>query len=415
MNIGKHINKDRVFVNNILITIFIGVIVNFLNYLFNIFLARNLDSTDFSVYNAAIGIITLIQIPAIAIQTAITKKVASNKNFNLERFKLHSTIQLGIVALVLSSIFFLLGDYISDIANIQTKYILPLTIVVFGAIVSPVAKGFLLGLERILAFNMVLLLETILKFALGFVAIYLATDISLPILAFALPPIFTLILILPFVKTGKEIHPKTELRLNYKNVSLIFLTFLLLNIPFTLDLILANPDVRASYGALSLMGKIVYFGAVTIASLMISKLANSKKQLRRKTLVISLAVSGLTGICISILYLIFTKEIVNIVFDGMYIEIVEYIVPYAIAMTIYALSYMVITSLLVDDSYLHIYFLLFLTVLQVILFRINNESLYDIFVNQLVIYGILGIFVFLILIFYIFKNNGKNPKREAQR
>ena len=99
----------------------------------------------------------------------------------------------------------------------------------------------------------------------------------------------------------------------------------------------------------------------------------------------------------------------------MYIEIVEYIVPYAIAMTIYALSYMVITSLLVDDSYLHIYFLLFLTVLQVILFRINNESLYDIFVNQLVIYGILGIFVFLILIFYIFKNNGKNPKREAQR
>jgi len=415
MNIGKHISKDRVFVNNILITIFIGVIVNFLNYLFNIFLARNLDSTDFSIYNAAIGIITLIQIPAVAIQTAITKKVASNKNFNLERFKIQSTIQLGVIAFVLSLIFYLLGDYISDIANIQTKYILPLTIVVFGAIISPVAKGFLLGLEKILAFNMVLLLETVLKFAMGFVAIYLATDISLPILAFVLPPIFTLILILPFVKTEKDTIPKSELKLNYRSISLIFLTFVLLNVPFTLDLVLANPEVRASYGALSLMGKIVYFGAVTIASLMISKLANSKKKLRRKTLIISLTVSGLTGIAVTFLYLIFTKEIVSIVFGGMYMEIVEYIVPYAMAMTVYALSYMVITSLLVDDSYIHIYFLLFLSILQVVLFRVNNESLYDVFVNQLVIYGILGIFVFLILIFYILKNNGKNYKREIKK
>jgi len=374
MNIGEHISKDRVFVNNILITIFIGVIVNFLNYLFNIFLARNLDSTDFSLYNAAIGIITLVQIPAIAIQTAITKKVASQKDFNLKKFKLKSTIQLTVIALIISLVFYLLGDFIADVANISTIYILPLTVVVFASIVSPIAKGFLLGLEKIFAFNMVILLETVLKFALGFLAIYLATGISLPILAFALPPILTLILILPFVKTGKNVLPTKEIQLDYKNISLIFLTFVLLNVPFTLDLILVNPEIRASYGALSLMGKIVYFGSVTIASLMISKLANSKKQLRRKTLVISLVVSGLTGICISLLYCMFPKLIVEIVFGGMYLEIVEYLVPYAILMTMYALAYMVITSLLVEDSYLHIYFLIFLTVLQTVLFNINNST-----------------------------------------
>ena len=413
MNIGEHISKDRVFVNNILITIFIGVIVNFLNYLFNIFLARNLDSTDFSLYNAAIGIITLVQIPAIAIQTAITKKVASQKDFNLKKFKLKSTIQLTVIALIISLVFYLLGDFIADVANISTIYILPLTVVVFASIVSPIAKGFLLGLEKIFAFNMVILLETVLKFALGFLAIYLATGISLPILAFALPPILTLILILPFVKTGKNVLPTKEIQLDYKNISLIFLTFVLLNVPFTLDLILVNPEIRASYGALSLMGKIVYFGSVTIASLMISKLANSKKQLRRKTLVISLVVSGLTGICISLLYCMFPKLIVEIVFGGMYLEIVEYLVPYAILMTMYALAYMVITSLLVEDSYLHIYFLIFLTVLQTVLFNINNSTLYDAFLNQVIIYGILSIFVFLILIFYIFKRNGKDFKRKV--
>ena len=409
MNIGEHISKDRVFVNNILITIFIGVIVNFLNYLFNIFLARNLDSTDFSLYNAAIGIITLVQIPAIAIQTAITKKVASQKDFNLKKFKLKSTIQLTVIALIISLVFYLLGDFIADVANISTIYILPLTVVVFASIVSPIAKGFLLGLEKIFAFNMVILLETVLKFALGFLAIYLATGISLPILAFALPPILTLILILPFVKTGKNVLPTKEIQLDYKNISLIFLTFVLLNVPFTLDLILVNPEIRASYGALSLMGKIVYFGSVTIASLMISKLANSKKQLRRKTLVISLVVSGLTGICISLLYCMFPKLIVEIVFGGMYLEIVEYLVPYAILMTMYALAYMVITSLLVEDSYLHIYFLIFLTVLQTVLFNINNSTLYDAFLNQVIIYGILSIFVFLILIFLYLQKKWERP------
>ena len=378
------------------------------------FLARNLESSDFSVYNAAIGMITLIQIPAVAIQTAITKKVASNRNFNLTKFKRDSTIQLILIALCVSLLFYLLGNQISAIANIPSKYILPLTVVVFGSIISPTAKGFLLGLEKILAFNIVTLVETVLKFVFGCIAIYLNTDVSLPILSFTIPSILTFMLILPFVKTGKDLLPKENIKLDYKNISLIFLTFVLLNIPFTVDLILVNPEFRPAYGALALMGKIVYFGSITIASVMLSRLANSKHSSRKKTLLISLLVSGFTGVCISVVYALFPNEIVDIVFKGQYLEIVGYIVPYSIVMIGYALAYMVITSLLVEDSYIHIYFLLLLSILQVILYRINNSSLHDAVNNQLVIYGILSIFVFLILIFYIFKKNAKNIKEKTK-
>lgn len=404
MNLGKHITADKGFINNILITIFFGIIVNLLNYLFSVFLARNLDTTNFGLYSAVLGIITLIQIPAIAIQTAITKRVASNRNFNLEKFKLKSTLQLTAIAVGISLIFLLLGDYISDIANISEKYIPILAFVVFGAIVSPVAKGFLLGLEKILSFNIVSLLETAFKFVFGFLAIYLDADITIIILAFALPSILTSIVVLPLTKTKSDIKPIKEIKLNYKQISLIFTTFFLLNIPFTLDLILVNPEIRASYGALSLLGKIVYFASITIASLMISKLANSKKHLRKKTLLISIVISALTGVAITGVYFIFSKQIVDIVFGGMYLDIIDYLAPYALAMTVYAVSYMIITSLLVDDSYIHIYFLIFITVLQVFLFSINNTTLNDVFINQIIIYGILSVFVFFILIFYILKN-----------
>lgn len=408
MTLSKYFNGENTFLKNILITILVGVFVNFLNYLFNIYLARNLQSNDFGLYNAALGIIYLVQIPAIAIQTAITKRVAQKRDFNLEKFKVRSTIQLGLIAITLSALFLIFGEQIAKFANIPDKYILPLSLALFGAIISPIPKGFLLGLEKIVTLNIILMLETVLKFVMGYYAISNSLDITLQILSNVVPAMLTLVFVLPFVRTGSMKLSTEKINIQYKAVILLFITFLLLNAPFTLDLILVNPEVRASYGALSLVGKIVYFASITIAGVMISKLANEQDHFRKKTLLISLTISALTGLAISAIYFFFTKEIVSIVFKGMYSEIVPYITMYGIAMTAYAVSYMVINSLLIKDSYVHIFFLVLLVVLQYSLFQFNNDTLKDAFMNQIIVYGTLFFFVLLVLIFYILKRNGKN-------
>ncbi|NLE31184.1 hypothetical protein GX618_02835 [Candidatus Dojkabacteria bacterium] len=411
MNLSKHITQNKTFFNQILITLVIGVLVNFLNYLFSIYLARNLISNDFNIYNAILGIITLVQIPAIAIQTAITKKVASKRDFNLDKFKRKSTLQLVVVALIISLVFLLLRNQIAYISNIDVKYIPILSIALFISLVTPVAKGFLLGLEKILSFNMVLLFETVLKFLLGYIAITNNFGLEMIILAFCIPSIITTAFVLPLIKSKGKEEDKKEIKLNYKHISLIFLTFLLLSVPFTLDLILVNPEVRASYGALSLMGKIVYFGSITIASLMISKLSNSQKKARKKNLIISLIVSTLTGGIICLVYMLFTNEILQFVYDGAYLDIAKYIVSYSLSMIAYSTSYMIITSQLVNDSYSHIYILFAVCVLQVVLYNLNNNTLNDAFINQVVIYGVLFILVLLILIFNIYKSNGKSKAK----
>lgn len=410
MNISKYFNGEKTFLKNILITVLVGVLVNFLSYLFNIYLARNLQDTDFGLYNAAIGVIYLVQIPAIAIQTAITKKVASKRDFDLTKFKIQSTLQLTVIALILSLIFLAFGTQIADVANIPQKYIIPLAFALFGAILSPIPKGFLLGLEKIVALNILLLLETVLKFAMAYYAISKGMDITIPILANVIPSLITMVIILPLIKTGSSKEPVEKIAIQYKGVVLLFITFLLLNAPFTLDLILVNPDVRASYGALSLIGKIVYFASITIAGVMISRLANQQEKVRKRTLIISLIFSACTGLAISAVYLLFTNQIVDIVFGGMYLEIAPYIAMYGVAMTIYAVSYMVVNSLLINDSYIHIFVLLLITILQVLLFTFNNDTLADAFINQILVYGILFIFVLTILIFYIFKKNGKESQ-----
>lgn len=407
MNLSKHITQNKTFLNHILITLVIGGVIHFLNYLFNIYLARNLDTTNFGFYNAVIGIVTLIQIPTVAIQTAVTKKVASKKNFDLSTFKRKSTLQLVLIGGVISVIFLLFGNQIADIANIPQGHILPLSLIVFVSIVSPVAKGFLLGLEEILSFNMVLLAETLLKFVIGYIALQSGSDLTLIILSFSLPVLLTTAIVLPLTKTKSKIQIKKSLKLDYKQISLIFLTFFLLNVPFTMDLILVNPEIRASYGALSLIGKIVYFASVTIATVMISKLSNSEEKSRRKNLLISLFFSTGIGGGITLMYFFFSNEIVNLVFSGMYLDIVKYVVPYSIAMIVYAISYMIITSELVNDSYIHILFLISISILQVVLYNVNNTTLDDAFINQIVVFGVLFVFVLTILIFKSFKKHGR--------
>ncbi|MGI6423072.1 MAG: hypothetical protein ACOX0X_00410 [Candidatus Dojkabacteria bacterium] len=410
MKLVKLLFKEKTFFKNILITLVASAFIHFLSYLFNIYLARNLAEQDFGFYNAAIGIIYLVQIPTVAIQTAITKKVAQKRGFNLNKFKLESLLQLGAVGIALTLLFILFGKNIADIANIPIQYILPLSIALFGAVVSPLLKGFLLGLEKIPHLNLLMLIETVMKFLMAYYSISKGMDITIPILANVLPSLLTLAVVFPLVKTGSSKVPVKRISIEYKTVVILFLSFLFLNFSFTLDLILVNPQVRASYGALSLIGKIVYFASITIAGVMISKLANQKPKQRKKTLVISLIFTALTGLAISAVFLLFTNQIVDIVFKGMYMEIVPYVVMYCIAMTVYAMTYMVINSLLINESYSHIIFLILLTVLQVALYSINNSSLNDAVVNQMIIYGMMFVFVITTLIFYIFKKDEKDKE-----
>lgn len=412
MNIKRLITENKEFIINILMTTVFGGVISLLNYLFNVYLARNISEYDFGLYNASLGLTYLIQIPAIAIQSSITKKVAEKKNFDLSKFKARSLLQFTIIATIFSIIFYSFRSPISEVANLPMQFMLPLTITLFSAIVSPISKGFVLGMERILFFNILMLVETVLKFVMGYLMIRYNLDITLPILANSLPALLTMLVVLPFIKSkGKKIS-KESINVSYKPILLMFVTYFLINTPYTVDLILVNPDVRAEYGALSLLGKIVYFAAITIAGVMFSRLANESKSKRKKTLLISLIFTTLTGLAISACYYLFSDWIVNIVFDGQYLSVTPYIAFYGLAMTFYAVAYMIINSLLVNDSYKHIYFLVVLSILQIVLFRVNNDTLYDAFVNQLIVYGLLTLFVIVILIFNVFKNGkGKDFKK----
>jgi O-antigen/teichoic acid export membrane protein len=222
-------NKIKKYVINLLLTTVLGGVIGFLNYLFNVGLARFTSESIFSIYAGAIGIVYLIQIPATSIQNILTKAIGETPNGDIAKFRIKSFIIFSILGSLFGVIFLLLTPLIANTASIP-EYVIPSLAITFAlAFISPIAKGILLGKEQIIKVNLILLSETLLRFAIGFLAIKLNGDINLIILANALPSFVSCILILPLIKTKKE--NTTDIKINIKELILMTVSFLLLSAP----------------------------------------------------------------------------------------------------------------------------------------------------------------------------------------
>jgi O-antigen/teichoic acid export membrane protein len=404
--------KDFIFIKNLFLTTVLGGIIGILNYFFNIFVARYTDQNIFSIFSAALGIIYLVQIPAVAIQSVVTKAVAKNKGADLDHYKWYSFGVFAVLGIIFSALFFLSRGVIADIANIPVEIVLFLAITMFFAFTSPVGKGLLLGKERIATVNLTLLLETILRFVMGIIAIQMGGSIPLLILASSVPSILTTIVILPLVRFKRERDEKVSI--DFKEVLLITVSFLFLSGPFMLSFPLVNPEFRAEFSAISILGKLVYFASIMTASVLFARLTNEKEEKsQRKSLMISLALSLLIGTFISLTFFLFNGLIIDLTVGSQYSMVSSYIGGFGLCMTAYAFVYMAANYFISKEYFNYLYILVFATVLQILFFIFRNESLDMVMFNQAIVYGFMALSTAIYLIFKIRDvKNGKEENKE---
>jgi len=405
----KKEEKTKKYILNLLLTTIFGGVIGLINYLFNIYIARFATEEIFGLYSTAIGAIYLIQIPAISIQNILIKSVGKTKKGNISKLKISSIISFGIIGFFLASLLYSSSSFFTENMEETVKLIFPLSITLFLTFLSPISKGILLGKEKIVTVNLILFGETLLKFVIGYFAVKTGGNISLLILANAIPAFLACIIALPFIKSPKSY--KKKIKIPYKSLTLMTTSLLLLSAPYTLDLVLSPVSFKAEYGALSLIGKLVYFACITIAFVMFSRLSNQKNGKKElETVSLTLFVTLIIGLTMTLGIYLFKDVIVNLAFGGKYSNISIYFTVYSLLMTSYAIVYMLANFFFSRDSYCYILILLFVTVLQVILFKTQINSFFDIVRNQVSVYGVLlvGTFSYFLFNFLIKKNEEKN-------
>ena len=405
----KFESKEKTFLLNLFLTTFLGGVVGILNYAFNILIARYTSQEIFGIFSAALGIIYLSQISGMSIQTLVTKTVAKNQENNLNKYKWNTLISFSILGCITSIIFFLFKIPISQLASIPQELILYLALAIILAFISPVSKGLLLGQEKIVTVNLLMLAETILKFIIGIVAIKIGGNIPLLIVANAIPPFITTLFIIPMLKfKGKK---DKEVKNNWKEFLLMTISFILLTMPFTIDLVLVNSSFRAEYSSLSLLGKIVYFACVTTSSVLFARLSNEssfKKQ--KKSLLLSLLLSALIGIFLSLIYFIIGEKVISLSVGDSYFMINTYLGIFGLCMTGYSIVYMVANYFIARGTYSYILVLLFASILQITLFSTRNNNLNQVVQNQVILYTCLTLLTILFLLFNFRQNRNEERK-----
>lgn len=398
--------KQKTFISHLFLTTFLGGLIGILNYAFNIIIARYTSQEIFGTFSAALGIIYLTQISAVAIQSFITKTVAKNKENNLNKYKWDSLIIFSLIGLISSIVFFILKVPVSQLASIPQELILYLAIAIIFAFASPVSKGLLLGEERIVTVNLLLLGETILKFVIGVIAIKMGGNIPLLILANSLPAMLSTIIIIPLLKYKNR--NDILIKSNWKEFILMTIAFLLLTTPFTIDLVLVNSDFRAEYSSLSLLGKIIYFACITTAGVMFARLSNEKNRKEQKrSLLLAIGLSALIGVLLSIIYFLFGNYVVSLSVGEEYLEINKYLGVFGLCMTGYSIVYMIANYFITKETYSYIFVLLGASILQIVLFSLRNYSLDIAVQNQIILYTVLT-FVTIVFLLFNFKNLYKN-------
>lgn len=409
----KFESKEKTFLLHLFLTTFLGGVVGILNYAFNILIARYTSKEIFGIFSAALGIIYLSQISGMSIQSLVTKTVAKNKEHDLNKYKWNTTLSFAIIGVVASIIFFLFKVPISQLASIPKELILYLALAIIFAFISPVSKGLLLGQEKVITVNLLLLAETVMKFIIGIVAIKIGGNISLLIVANAIPPFLTTLFIIPMIKFEKK--KDTEVKNNWKEFLLMTLSFLLLTMPFTIDLVLVNSSFRAEYSSLSLLGKIVYFACVTTSAVLFARLSNeSSFTKQRKSLFLSILLSLFIGLFLSLIYFIIGEKIISLSVGDSYLKINTYLGMFGLCMTGYSIVYMIANYFIARGSYSYIWVLLSASILQITLFSTRNNYLNEVVQNQGILYTFLTLSTILFLLFNFKKNRNEENKSSGE-
>jgi len=409
----KFESKERTFLLHLFLTTFLGGVVGILNYAFNILIARYTSLEIFGIFSAALGIIYLSQISGMSIQSLVTKTIAKNKENDLNQYKWNTTISFAIIGVVASIIFFLFKVPISQLASIPKELILYLALAIIFAFISPVSKGLLLGQEKVITVNLLLLAETVMKFFIGISAIKIGGNIPLLIVANAIPPFLTTLFIIPMIKFKKK--KDTEVKNNWKEFLLMTLSFLLLTMPFTIDLVLVNSTFRAEYSSLSLLGKIVYFACVTTSAVLFARLSNeSSFTKQKKSLFLSILLSLLIGLFLSLIYFFLGEKIISLSVGDSYLKINTYLGVFGLCMTGYSIVYMVANFFIARGTYSYIWVLLSASILQITLFSTRNNYLYEVVQNQVILYTCLTLSTILFLLFNFKKNRNEENKSSGE-
>ena len=382
-------------------------VLNLFAFIFHFYMGRVLGPANYGIFGVILAIVYFFAITATTIQTSIAKFVAKfevKKEHGKINFLLKNSIKrLMIYGVILNIIFILINPFLTKFLKIP---ILPLIIISFMItfeFLLPIVRGTLQGLQKFNSLGVNLILEGVIKVFFGIILVLTGLSVNGAVIAV----VFSYVI--PFLignYTLKYIKKNKLTRFNTKEIYTYTLPVLIMLISLTafysIDILLVKHfftnEEAGYYSAAGLIGRILFFGSLSISQVMSSKVAGlyENKKSHKPLLKRSLFIILILTIPALILYYLFPELIINILFGKSYLIIRRLIFFSGIMMTLFSLIYMISFYNISIHKTMFIYLLILFNLLEIIMIYLFHNSLLQIFISISILLAILLIILILI-------------------
>jgi len=368
-----------------------SVIFSLANFLYQFLSAKFLGPEEYSIVASLFSIIYLISIGSTTIQNTVTKFTADFKAkkedgkilFLFKRgFKKLFLYSLGVLVLYL-----ILSPLIASFLKIPLISVLILSPFLILSALVPLNRGILQGAQKFKGLGINMSIEGISKVILVSIFIYAGLKANWVVLAAIMANALAFLLtfkMLKFSNMGRLKEDHFNTKGIYQFSFLVFIALFLITAIYNLDIFLVkhffSAEQAGHYAALSLLGKVIFFGATTIGIVMFPKISgiqddkkNSKKIFRK-----SLLISFFIALAILLVYFIFSGNIVSLIFGAKYMDITPLLGMFGVFMALLSLSYICVLHKLAVGKKRFIWSLLAAVILEVLFIFIFHNSLYQI-------------------------------------
>lgn len=423
---GKYIPlRTFYFSGSMLITAIVAG--NFLNFVFNAYLGRELDYRQF----ALVGLINSLQyfttIPFIAIGAALTYRTGflDSKYGKHTAYNFLAGIKKGLISasFITATIWLLATPFLMNFFSL-TDYlpILLFTPIWLAGFLAAANKGFLTGKFMLYYTAAAILIEPIIKLAAAFILV----NANLKDLAYVSIPAAVLSGLLLSTYFIYKIKPeKIDLLFEprrFKFPSKFFAVSMLSGLSamtfLSLDVILAMhylpSEDAGKYALISLVGKIVFFLS-TLFSIFIMPMVSRNEGVKKDSsdilwtslgITFSIAAVGVVAIGV------FGEYTVPLLFGNKALAILPYLLPFTFAVGCFSISYIFLSYYLAKKIYSFSVLTFLLALTQVFMIYVLHASIYSLVMVMLFI-GYTNLFLVTMMHLFIpnvivFENNFKD-------
>ena len=302
---------------------------NVVNLIYQVGMGKILEPADYGILLSLYSILYILSIVPTSSSVSIVKFISSAKNEKERSGIYHSVKKLVFRVATVGTLFVVLfSPFIAKFLNINDVFSVVLTAGVFFFLLTTLVNQS--SLQGILKFMGVVLPNFVSAFAkliLGVIFIFLGLSVRGAMLAVVIGAGFAYLLSVKMIDGHFQKESKTNLNLDkfIKYSGPVLLQAFAFTSLFTLDVILVkhffSPYEAGIYATVSTLGKIVYFAAAPVASVMFPHISSryAKGEKYYELLFGSIGLTFLISLVVVGCYFLFPNLIINILYRSKYI------------------------------------------------------------------------------------------------